>query len=125
MLPLTLRAWLALILYDLVVRARGFTAVHEMLRRRRVVSKSPDRRQEVEAVCAAVDEACIWYVRYVPCLHRSAVTTWLLRREGWLAHLVIGFRPVPLQSHAWVEVDGRVVNDRPQYQKTFRVLDRI
>jgi hypothetical protein len=39
--------------------------------------------------------------------------------------VVIGFRPVPVDSHAWVEVDGKVVNDRPQYQKHFRVLERL
>ena len=33
--------------------------------------------------------------------------------------------PLPFESHAWVEVDGRVVNDRPQYQRAFTVLDRL
>ena len=33
------------------------------------------------------------------------------RRNGIAAQLVIGCRPLPFESHAWVEVDGRVVND--------------
>jgi hypothetical protein len=76
-------------------------------------------------VCRAVEEACIWYFKRAYCLQRSSVTTWMLRRRGVAAQLVIGYRPVPVDSHAWVEVDGRVVNDRPQYQKFFRVLDRL
>jgi hypothetical protein len=48
----------------------------------------------------------------------------MLRRHGRSASLVIGYRPVPFESHAWVELDGLVVNDRPQYQKYFRVLER-
>jgi hypothetical protein len=58
-------------------------------------------------------------------LQRSVVATWLLRHHGWRAELVIGCRPLPFESHAWVEVDGQVVNDRPQYQKVFTVLDRL
>jgi hypothetical protein len=53
------------------------------------------------------------------------VATWLLRHHGIGAHLVIGCRPLPFESHAWVEVDGRVVNDLPQYQRTFIVLNRL
>ena len=41
------------------------------------------------------------------------------------AQMVIGCRPLPFESHAWVEVDGRVVNDRQEYQRAFRVLDRL
>ncbi len=73
----------------------------------------------------AVDEACVWYVKRVACLQRSVIATWLLRRYGMQAELVIGYRPLPFESHAWVEVDGQVVNDRPQYQKFFTVLDRL
>ena len=59
------------------------------------------------------------------CLQRSWVTSLLLRRHGIPSQVVIGYRPVPLDSHAWVEVAGRVVNDRPQYQKFYQVPDRL
>jgi hypothetical protein len=64
-------------------------------------------------------------VKRAACLQRSAVATWLLRRHGVPAELVIGYRPLPFESHAWVEVDGQVVNDLPQYKKVFKVLDRL
>ncbi len=73
----------------------------------------------------AVDEACVWYVKRAPCLQRSAVATRLLRRHGVPAELVIGYRPIPFESHAWVEVGGQIVNDRPQYKKFFAVLERL
>jgi transglutaminase-like putative cysteine protease len=72
-----------------------------------------------------VAEACVWYPRRAFCLQRSWVATLLLRRYGFPAQLVIGYRPIPVDSHAWVEIEGRVVNDRPQYQKFYRVLDRL
>ena len=109
-----------LLLFDLLSIC-GFSLVHAFTRGRRVARTTPT--PEVTArVCRAVEEACIWYVKRAYCLQRSSVTTWMLRRRGVAAELVIGYRPVPVDSHAWVEVDGQVVNDRPQYQKFFRVL---
>src|SRR5436309_2801754 len=58
-------------------------------------------------------------------VQRSVGATGLLRRHGLQAELVIACRPLPFESHAWVEVNGRVANDRPQYQKFFTVLDRL
>lgn len=112
-----------LVLFDLLSKT-GFSRVHAFTRQRRVARTAPS--PDVTArVCRAVAEACIWYVKRTYCLQRSSVATWMLRRRGVAAQLVIGYRPVPVDSHAWVEVDGAVVNDRPQYQKFFRVLDRL
>jgi hypothetical protein len=67
----------------------------------------------------------VWYVKRAPCLQRSTVATWLLRRHGIPAEMVIGCRPLPFESHAWVEVGGLVVNDLPRYQRAFTVLCRL
>ncbi len=67
----------------------------------------------------------MWYVKRAACLQRSVVATWMLRRHGIAAEMVIGCRPLPFESHAWVEVEGRVVNDLPQYQRAFIVLNRV
>ena len=119
---LTLDAWNALLIFDLA-RLAGFARVHEAVRR------APVKRRvtgtDAADVVWAVDEACVWYPKRAACLQRSVVTTWLLRRHGIAADLVIGYRPVPFESHAWVEVSGAVVNDRPQYQRVFTVLDRL
>ena len=117
------QAVLILIAYDIVSAASGFKRVHAVVRDRRV--SATKRRPTAERICGAVAEACVWYPKRAFCLQRSWVATILLRRYGWPAELVIGYRPVPVDSHAWVEVDGRIVNDRPQYQHFFRVLDRL
>jgi hypothetical protein len=121
-IPLTAAAWLALWVFD-VLRYRGFRAIHGVVGR---VSTAHRRyRPSTADVIWAVDEACVWYVKRVACLQRSAVATWLLRRQGIPGELVIGYRAVPFESHAWVEVDGAIVNDLPQYQSKFTVLDRL
>ena len=120
---LVAEAFVGLLMFDLL-SLRGFSRVHAFTKARTVARRQP--APEVTArVCRAVEEACIWYVKRAYCLQRSSVTTWMLRRRGVEAALVIGYRPVPVDSHAWVEVNGKVVNDHSQYQKFFRVLDRI
>jgi hypothetical protein len=68
--------------------------------------------------------ACIWYFKEALCLQRSAVTACLLRKYGVAGHLVIGAQQMPLKAHAWVEVDGRVVNDKQYVPEMYGILTR-
>jgi hypothetical protein len=38
---------------------------------------------------------------------------------------VIGTQQIPFNAHAWVEVEGRVVNDRAYMPEMYAVLERI
>ena len=115
-------AWWALVAMD-ALSLFGFRPLYDVLRRMPVGQAPPSN--SVAALASAVDEASIWYFKRVLCLQRSAALMALLRLRGIPARLVIGFRPVPLDSHAWVEVEGRIVNDRPQYKRFYTVLDTI
>jgi hypothetical protein len=55
------------------------------------------------------------------CLQKSAVLWRLLRREGLEAELRLGVRRVEQASefHAWVEFDGRVLNDVQSVRERF------
>jgi hypothetical protein len=118
----TIEAWVGLCVFD-IARLRGFPVLHRNVRAWPIRA----RRSALSAadVIWAVDEACVWYLKRSACLQRSTVATRLLRRHGIAAELVIGYRPIPFESHAWIEVDGRIVNDLPQYQARFTVLDRL
>ena len=82
-------------------------------------------RELERSVCDAVVLACCLYWKPVLCLQRSLCAMRLLRAHGVPARVVIGYRPVPFFSHAWVDVGGRVVNDSPVYQKRLTVLHTI
>lgn len=119
---LVVRACLGLAAFD-AARVLGFARLCAWLRRTRPATRAP--RLSAGDIVWAVDEACVWYPKRATCLQRSAVATWLLRRHGLRAEMVIGCRPLPFESHAWVELDGRVVNDRQGYRTAFVVLDRL
>jgi prolyl oligopeptidase len=72
----------------------------------------------------AVDIACVCYFKAVKCLQRSVALTMLLRRYGFPAEVVIGGRIIPAKFHAWVEIKGTVLNDKPYIPKLYMELDR-
>ena len=76
----------------------------------------------VQTICNAVSLAACLYWKPVLCLQRSVCIVQLLRKHDVAACLVIGYRPVPFFSHAWVEVNGRIVNDSPTYRERLQVL---
>lgn len=120
---LTLRAYVSLIHFDLYLARGNFQALYEK------VATYPIRMLQVPAeaaenICAAVDMACVWYWKQVLCLQRSAATTCLLRRHGVAAQMILGAQQMPFKAHAWVEIDGRVVNDKPYMREMYTVVDQ-
>ncbi len=120
---LVLRAYIKLIHFDLYLARGNFAALHNKVREYPMARNVPPLHA-VEEICAAVDMACIWYWKEALCLQRSAATTCILKRYGVPAQMVIGAQQIPFKAHAWVEVDGRVVNDKPYVPEMYVVLDR-
>jgi len=123
MFSLVLQAYWKLIHFDLYLARGNFAALYDRVRRYPVDATAPPPGT-TETVCSAVDMACIWYWKEALCLQRSAATACLLKRHGVFAQLVIGAQQMPFKAHAWVEVDGRVVNDKPYTPEIYAVLDR-
>jgi hypothetical protein len=123
MFMLACRAYILLIRIDLYLSRGDFAAMYERVRRVRL-SKPAESREATEAICRAIDIASVWYWKQVPCLQRSAAATCLLRRHGIAAQLVIGAQCMPFRAHAWVEVEGKIVNDKPYISELYAVLDR-
>ena len=124
MISLVLRSWSSLLYFDFVLHFRGLPQVHGVVRNQRVYSLHETSGVPPSNVCRAVDLACVFYFKQVLCLQRSAVTTILLRRNGWEAEMVIGAQVRPFKSHAWVELGRSVVNDKPYMLELYQELDR-
>ena len=120
---LVLQAYLKLIYFDLYLARGNFAALYDKVRRYPIGRKTASA-DSIERTCYAIDMACIWYWKEALCLQRSAATACLLRRYGMAAQMVIGAQQMPFKAHAWVEVDGRVVNDKPYVKEMYAVLDR-
>ncbi|MFP5227313.1 MAG: lasso peptide biosynthesis B2 protein [Acidobacteriota bacterium] len=123
MVVLVLAAYVELMRIDFRLTRNDFAGIYARVRRTSV-GTSPGGPGTVDAICGVIDTAAVWYWKQVSCLHRSAATTCLLRRAGIDARLVIGAQALPFRAHAWVEIEGIVVNDKPYVPEIYAILDR-
>lgn len=119
-----LEGYLLLSRIEVLMLFRGLSALHELVRRSPVRVTGPFAASLADDLCQAMDLACVFYPKRVMCLQRSAATTLLLRRYGIGAEMVIGAQMLPFKSHAWVELDGKVINDKPYMLEMYRPLER-
>jgi Transglutaminase-like superfamily len=118
---LVFRALYEIARYEVVLSLLGSGRILSQLKRQSVTGRTAGAELE-KAICDAVLLATCFYWKPVLCLQRAVCTVRLLRRYGIHARLVIGYRPSPFFSHAWVEVDGRVVYGSSAYQKRLTPL---
>jgi len=118
---LVFKALCEMVRYELVVSLRGSGRILSQLKRQSVTANAAGAELE-KTICDAVLLATCFYWKPVLCLQRAVCTVRLLRKNGIHARLVIGYRPSPFFSHAWVEVDGRVVYGSAAYQKRLMPL---
>jgi len=117
------KAFLGLLAFDLFGLGRHFARLHRTVRNWPVAKKigCPD---VTERVSEAVNYACAWYPKQALCLQRSVVTACLLRSQGVPAQMVLGAQKLPFKAHAWVEVNGRAVNERKNVQEIYGEWER-
>ena len=119
---LVLSALYELARYEAILALCGSGRILQQLRTQSITVRGNNHEQ---LICDAVLLATCFYWKPVLCLQRAVCTVRVLRRYGIVARLVIGYRPSPFFSHAWVEVDGRVVYGSPAYQQRLQPLHVI
>jgi hypothetical protein len=115
------RAYLKLVRFEIYLARTDFSGIYEAVKNY-PPQRHPSSSYSVDLVCRAVDIACVCYWKRVLCLQKSAATACLLKQFGIPAHMIIGTQQMPFRSHAWVEVEGRVVSDRPYMRDMYQVL---
>jgi hypothetical protein len=116
------QAGIELIAHDIFMARHDFASLHCRVKAfplRKVASES----HAIETVSSSLDIACAFYPKQALCLQRSAVLVKMLRRKGVAARMIIGAQKLPFKAHAWVEVDGNIINDRLAAREKFLVLE--
>lgn len=121
----TFVAFIGLLAFDLLLKFAGFQSLINKVER--WPTSKPDTKdpETCHRVRAMVDRAQMYYPKKAMCLQHSAVVTCLLRRRGVAAEMVLAAQEFPPKGHAWVEVDGDVINDLPSVKSHHRILKRI
>lgn len=121
----TFTAFIGLLAFDLLLKFRGF---HSLIKKVEHWPTADPRKTDFDTcrrVRAMVDRAQMYYPKKAMCLQHSAVVTCLLRRRGVPAEIVLAAQEFPPKGHAWVEVNGEVVNDFRAVKDIHKVLRRF
>jgi hypothetical protein len=125
MKSLVIESWLWLLLCDVLMTCAGIAGLYRLLEVRwQSHIERPADPLLIDALVHAAELACVFYFRDVKCLQRSSTTTVLLRRHGVNAQMILAAQLIPLRNHAWVECDGRIVNDKPYMHEIYQVIER-
>jgi len=81
--------------------------------------------EEVERTAYRVAVAAAFFPGRAVCLEQSLALYVLLRRRGVPAELRLGVQVYPFYAHAWVELDGKPVNEDPERIQKFRALPEV
>lgn len=112
-----------LFLYDILSTFCGFPTIYWIVKCWKVSRTAADQ-STIDRICTAINYACICYPKRSLCLQRSFVTTCLLRKNGIPAQMVLGADKLPFRAHAWVEVNGRAINEKSNVKATYAVWER-
>jgi hypothetical protein len=108
----------------ILLRVRGFRATLDWIRDRieHLAATSEARLETVMAVEYAVAMAGALYPGRAKCLEQSLTLYYLLRGQGVAAVYCQGVQPYPFQAHAWIEYQGKVINDVAEHARFFARL---
>jgi transglutaminase superfamily protein len=128
---LILRALIFLPITEIGLRVMGFRRFKKMVEnlllreRRSRTSESVTPYEMVAKITRAVRSAELHGPGTPNCLERSMVLWWMLRSGGIEGELHIGARKNGLrfEAHAWVELDGKVLNDSPDVHTHYARFD--
>ena len=114
-----------LCLVRLYLRALGFgwTLAHFERAAPAVATPMSAEDPMIDRVAQSVAAAAALYPGRARCLEQSLVLSRELRRLGAAARLRFGVHPYPFGAHAWVEVQGRMINEDEDYLKMFTPLE--
>lgn len=127
---LLLTAWLLFPVLIVTLRLRGYRWLQTWLIR---ISPEPSQfgadahavSNVTEETARSVEIAARYALLNANCLSRSMMLWWLLRRRGVATELRIGVRKRDgrFEAHAWIELEGRVLNDAPDVKTRFASFD--
>jgi hypothetical protein len=110
--------------YDVETVLFGFNRVYRTLSESAWRNEHAVRNHEdyLEQIVGVASLAVSLYWKPAKCLQTSIAVARQLRKYGVPGQLVIGYRPAPFFGHAWVEVNGKIVNDYEGFARHLQVL---
>lgn len=103
--------------------AQLFSLLDGYARKYKILS-TPEQK-EIDKMAYILDKACILYPAKILCLAWASTFVMLFLKRGWCCELVMGIQTSPFYAHAWVELNGKIINDDSQLQERLAPIFRL
>lgn len=121
-----LKAYVILLKVNLILKLFGFNHLINHIKnqhQKNKISLSPAAAEnQLDDITFSLNQACFYYFYRTKCLEWAATFTLLAIDKGIDAKLNIGVQNNPFYAHAWVEINGRVIEDIAKLPKQMSVI---
>ncbi|MFI8577850.1 lasso peptide biosynthesis B2 protein [Rossellomorea aquimaris] len=120
--------FIALLFIDNKIKKHGFKNSCESIRSLKNSKKNfkpkPENLHNLHSLCKEINELCDrhLFVKKAECLHQSILAASILLKKGYHIDLKIGVSKKDFSAHAWVEYDGKILNDQPEVHNQYNVI---
>jgi hypothetical protein len=117
---LIIKAFVALCHVNYILAKHGIYGLLDYLeKRRKIQSKdfTPNSYNQAMSLSHALNLACLFFPKKITCLPWAGTMASLLLTHGISFTFVIGIQDKPFFAHAWIESEGKVVNDNNDLSK--------
>ncbi|MBN8193400.1 lasso peptide biosynthesis B2 protein [Bacillus sp. NTK074B] len=130
MLGLKIQVFFRLYYIDHLLKKRGLRETCELMKEKKLNSKSQKNSENIESLylkCTQIDRTCSRHFlkKRALCLHKSLVGYQLLCKNEPSIYLCVGVAKKDFMAHAWLEKDGKVINDTQDVKDTHNILYTI
>jgi hypothetical protein len=127
---LLFQAFLFLPIVAVGLHTMNFQRVHALLMRFSsppVDANRDDAEPQAKVIARLIQAAACRIPFRITCLVRSTTLWWFLRRQGIASEIRIGVNKEQdgFQAHAWVEMNGMVLNDRDDIGNQYAAFDGV
>ncbi|MFE0565770.1 lasso peptide biosynthesis B2 protein [Priestia megaterium] len=105
---------------DKILKTQGFKQIHNVYLNENI-SLMPLRDlnendvEFIKLILEISEKICFSFFGNARCLHRSLSGYHVFQQRGIPIDLVVGVSKKPFMSHAWLEFNGQVINDSPEF----------
>lgn len=106
----------------LSIRIFGLYFLIRKLQRLKPMQPLPFQIEDIENLQTCLNKACKLFPLKTKCLEWAITLTLIGLKRKWPLNLIIGVQNYPFGSHAWVEVQGKIIGDDPTLRKNLAVV---
>lgn len=119
-----LKAFLTLIQVNFNIKARGFYAAIQFVKKTQKshLTYTIPSDEELRNLANILNKACLIYPVRIKCLEWAMTFVLLALQRRWKCNLEIGVQNYPFLAHAWVECNGKVVMDSQNLRSGLAII---